>query len=348
MASLKREDLRNQLRRHELSPVYVLFGSETHLRDLAARTIADRSFEAGELRDFNESEFSLGQEGSLQQAIAAANQLPMMAKRRVVRVTDVRITAGGQRDTIREEHEAILTSYFRDPNPSTVMIFVADDLNGVRKMGKLMRAETTAIEFEPLADGELYRWASDKFRDSKTTIDEPALRHLVAMVGNDVARIENEVAKLSTAALPESRVTIELIDALVPNSRELTNFELTDNLVAGNKKKALMVLKKILDDGAEPLMILGLISYNYRRLLMAKEMMDRGADRGDISRILKLRYNDQADFLATARRTEIAKLKHVLDRLAQTDLAIKTSSGGGGPQGSRMQIEMLVCELAVN
>jgi hypothetical protein len=32
-------------------------------------------------------------------------------------------------------------------------------------------------------------------------------------------------------------------------------------------------------------------------------------------------------------------------RLAETDLAIKTSLGGGGPQGARMQIEMLVAEL---
>ena len=171
-------------------------------------------------------------------------------------------------------------------------------------------------------------------------------RSLIALVGNDASRVENEAAKLSTAALPERRVTMELIDPLVPNSRELTNFELTDNLVSKNRKRALAVLKKILDDGAEPLMILGLISYNYRRLVMAKDLMLRGADRGEVARVLRLRYSDQENFLAAARRAEMDQLTRVLARLAETDLAIKTSIGGSGPQGARIQIEVLVCELA--
>ena len=121
MATLKREDLRNQLRRREIAPVYVLFGAETYLRDLAARTIADFCFGGGDLRDFNESEFSLGVDGNLQRAFAAANQLPMMAARRVIRVTDVRISASGHRDTVREEHEAILSEYLLKPSPSSVV-----------------------------------------------------------------------------------------------------------------------------------------------------------------------------------------------------------------------------------
>ena len=41
MAVLTRDDLRDQLKRREIAPVYVLFGAETYLRDLAVKTIAD-------------------------------------------------------------------------------------------------------------------------------------------------------------------------------------------------------------------------------------------------------------------------------------------------------------------
>jgi DNA polymerase III delta subunit len=105
------------------------------------------------------------------------------------------------------------------------------------------------------------------------------------------------------------------------------------------------VLNKILNDGAEPVQLLGLLSYNFRRLLMAKEMMDRGDDRRDIAGILKMRYQGQQDFLAAARRADRRQLITVFDRLAETDLAMKTSLGGGGNQGTRMQIEVLVCEI---
>ena len=346
MASLKREDLRNQLRRGEILPVYILYGPETHLRDLAVKTVTDRSYADGDLRDFNEAEFSLNSEDNLQRALAAAEQLPMMASRRVIRITDVRITAGGKGDTIKEEHESLLKAYFERPSPTSVVIFVADELNGVRKMGKMLRAQGGAIEFISLDDRELTEWARKEFNEKGAAIDEPSIRLLISLVGPNVRRLTNEIDKLSTAALPGGVIDNDLINALVPNTRELTNFELTDQIVRKNKKKALEVLHKILDDGAEPVMLVGLISYNFRRLMMVADMMSRGIDRREVARVMNLRYNDQEDFLKAARQIGGTNLAHALRSIAATDLALKTSIGGGGPVGSRMQIETLVCELA--
>ena len=346
MAVIRREDLRNQLKRNEILPVYVLFGTETYLRDNAARNIANRCFGEGDLRDFNESEFSLNTEGNLQRAIAAANQLPMMAKKRFIRISDVRISATGFRDTIREDHQSILLEYFRDPSASSVVVFVADELNGVRTMGKLLRSNTTAVEFTQLNDNDAVEWARKRFSDARAEIDEFTLRHFMALTGNDAARIENEAEKLATAALPGKVISTGLVESLVPNSRELSNFDLTDNLVGKDKRRSLAILRKILDDGAEPLMILGLILYNFRRLLIAKSLMSRGADRAEVARVINLRGRDQEGFLATARRAETKHLAHAIQRIAAADLAIKSSIGGGGPVGGRMQIEMLVAELA--
>jgi DNA polymerase-3 subunit delta len=168
---------------------------------------------------------------------------------------------------------------------------------------------------------------------------------LIALIGPDVRRLTIEIEKLSTAALPEKTIDADLVDALVANVREIPNFDLTDNLVGGNRKKAIQVLTKILDDGAEPIALIGLLSYNFRRLLMAKDLMERGADRGTVTKAAKL-YGNPEHFLSTARRADINQLKHAVVRLAETDLAIKTSIGGSGTKGSRLQLEMLVCELA--
>jgi len=344
---LSRQDLKSQLRRREFAPVYVLFGAETYLRDIAARTITDLVFGDQDLRDFNESSFSLETEGALKSALAAARQLPMMSERRVVRVTDVRVSATGARDTLKEEYEPDISAYLADPSPGSVVIFVADELNGVRKMGKYMREKTVAVDFATLNDIELSKWARDECAKAGAAIDERSLRVLINQTGADVRRLTNEINKLAAAAMPSSEITVELIEALVPNSRELSNFDLTDHLIAGRRSQAVEVLQKILDDGAEPLALLGLISYNYRRLLMAKDMMERGAERSEVARVVKLRYSDQEPFLAAARRADAAKLKTAIKDLAKTDLAIKTSVGGSGPIGARMQIEMLVCQLAM-
>lgn len=345
MKILSREDLRNQLKRREIAPVYLLFGAETYLRDLAAKTIADFVFADASVRDFNEDEFSLNQTENLTYALASAEQLPMIAARRVIRITDVKVSASGTKDTLKEDFETVLTNYLKNPSETSVVIFVADELDKRRKMAKVLIENAVAVEFAALDDRDLMKWARDKFAEENAKADERALNNLVALVGNDLRRLTNEIEKIITASLPEKIITYELVESLVPNSRELTNFALTDQLVGKNKSKALETLKKILDDGAEPLMLLGLIAHNFRRLFMAKELMRQGVERTEVVRIMKLHPKFHEDFLRTARQSNEKYLKHILQKLAETDLAIKTSIGGGGKDGARMQIEMLVCEL---
>lgn len=345
MPAFSVEQLRSQIRSRELAPVYLLYGPETFLRDLAAKTITERAFAKEDFRDLNETTFSLNNPDSLQRAIAAAEQIPMMSSRRVVRITDVRVSASGFRDTITEAHEAALSAYLGDPSATAVVIFVADELNGVRKMSKLLKEKASAVEFKSLSDVELTNWARDRFTELGAEIDTAVLNQMVARIGPDVRRLTNEVNKLSTAALPNSKITSDLVDELVPESRAMNSFVFTDHLIAGRSSQAVTALKKILDDGAEPVMLLGSLSYTYRRLLMAKDMMGRGTDRRDVANVVKLRYNDQEPFFAAARRANLTNLSKAIQRVAQTDLAIKTSVGGS-TGGARMQIEMLVCELA--
>jgi len=344
---LTREQLRSKLKQREIAPVYVLYGAETYLRDLAAKFIADVSFSEGEFRDFNDAEFSLNTPDNIKSALAAADQLPMMASRRVVKITDVRVAATSAKDTLKEDYFDLVAGYLSNPSPSSVVIFVADDLNGNRKVGKLLKEKSVAVEFASLDDQELTKWARKQITDTGSEMDDRTLRHLIALIGSDVRRLTVEIEKLSTAALPDKVIGFDLVDTLVSNIREVSNFDLTEHLVAGNKARAMKTLAKILDDGAEPLALLGLISYNFRRLLMVKDMMERGIDRSEVARAVKLRYNDQESFLAAARRAEKRTLIHAVKRLAETDLAIKTSIGGSAPKGPRMQIELLVCELAI-
>jgi DNA-binding MurR/RpiR family transcriptional regulator len=76
-------------------------------------------------------------------------------------------------------------------------------------------------------------------------------------------------------------------------------------------------------------------------------MFARGESRGNVASAAKTFGSGQDAFLAAARRIETRKIARAIERIAETDLAIKTSVGGSGAVGSRMQLEMLVCELAL-
>lgn len=334
MSTLTRDELWRALKQRTLAPLYLLYGAETFLRDRAADKITDTALNDANLREFNDARFSLAS-ADVQHAIAAAEQLPMMSARRVVRVTDFA--------KLREADEDALTRYLARPVESTTLIFVADELDKRRKLSKTLLDVCTAIEFAPLKDAELATWAKSRLKELKTEADERTLHQIIALVGSDVRTLANELDKLAAAAFDShGRITMEAVDALVGRSRTHSNFELTDHLIARNRKRALQTLAKILDDGAEPLMLIGLIASNYHRLALAKDLMAQGKPKEEVFRLVLLPYSKREEFLATARRSESSQLARSIEMVAQADLAIKTR----GQHHARLQLEMLVCELA--
>lgn len=331
MSNLTREGLKQALKQGRIDPLYLLFGPEDYLRDRAVRVIADAALKDAPLREFNETSYSLTNT-DVQQAIAAAEQLPMMSARRVVRISDF--------GKLQEADEGALLRYLARPAESSVVIFTADDLDKRRKLSKTLLDACTSVEFAALKDEELAAWAKSHLKELKAEMEERTLRQVIALVGSDVRTLSNELDKLATAALLDGRITMEMVETLVGRSRELSNFELSDNLIARNRKRALLTLGRLLDDGAEPVMLIGLIASNYHRLALAKELMTRGADNSEVYRQVGI-FGKREEFLATARRFDTQALIRSIQRIAAADLAIKTSR-----TTPRLQLELLVCELA--
>jgi DNA polymerase-3 subunit delta len=325
-----RKDLDQALRQGKIEPIYFLFGPEGYLRDQAARAIADEALRETLLREFNDSAFSLS-DGDARSAIAIAEQLPMMSARRVVRITDF-----GKLD---ETNEEILLDYISRPVESSVVIFVADDIDKRKKLVKKLM-QGAAFEFAPLNHAELSAWAKTHLRELKTEIAPTVLNRIIELVGSNVRTLSNELNKLSAAALPSAQITAELVEDLVGRSRELMNWELTDQMIARNRSRAMQTLKHLLDDGAPPVMLIGLIASTYRRIALAQALLSKGSPPKEIFRSVPMPPFKQNSFLAMLNRVDGRKLTQQIGRIAEADLGIKTSKAT-----PRMQVEMLVCEL---
>ena len=330
MKSLTRTELERSLR-EGVRPLYLLVVTEIYLRRVAVQTIADLALSRTLLREFNESSFSLLSD-SVQSAIAAAEQLPMMSDTRVVRIRDFA--------RLREADEETLIRYLNNPSPSTVMIFTADDLDKRKKSTKVLLDTCTVVEFAPLKDAEAKAWAKSRLKELQVTTDDQVLSQVISLVGSDVQTLYNELEKLASAAANTGRITPDLVDELIGRSRELSNFELGDHLLAGNRKKALETLHRLLEDGAEPVMLIGLIAGNYHRLALGKHLLARGG-REEVFRNLNLPPFKRDSYISTLQRSTAAKIARGIQLTAATDLAIKTSQAT-----PRLQLELLVCELA--
>jgi len=117
----------------------------------------------------------------------------------------------------------------------------------------------------------------------KLRFDEDALDLFVLLTGGDTRQIENELEKIDiflgrggTAFHAVPRVTLELVRELVPLSRAGVIFELSNALAMRDLELALMLVRRLLDQGENAIgILLVAILPTVRNLLLAKDLMER-------------------------------------------------------------------------
>jgi DNA polymerase III subunit delta len=330
MAVRTPKDLQQALKQGKIGPVYLLFGPEAYLREKAADAIADEALRDTLLREFNDSSFSL-QTVVVQDAMAVAEQLPMMSSRRVVRLKDFA--------RLRESDEEVLLRYLQRPVETSVVIFTTPDIDKRKKLAKTLMAGA-AFEFQPLKGPELQAWVRTYLKKLSAEIEPPAMQRLLDTVTSDLHTLSNELNKLAAAALPSGRITAQIVGDLAVRSREHMNWELSDQIIGRNRQAALKTVRNLLDDGVEPVLLVGTIAGTYRRMALAKALVSQGANRSEIFSEVRMPPFKQDSYLAMLRKITSIELAQRLQRIAQADLAIKTSKAT-----PRTQVEMLVCEL---
>jgi DNA polymerase-3 subunit delta len=130
-------------------------------------------------------------------------------------------------------------------------------------------------EFRFLQPAMLKKWVAQELEKNKTKINLDALDLLVEFVKNDLWKMANEINKLSNyktgAPGPIKKEDVEL---LVKPNTENDIFKTIEALASKDKKRALSLLHKHIDDGDNPLYLLSMISYQFRNLLIIKEIQE--------------------------------------------------------------------------
>lgn len=330
-------DFHRKLQSGQISPLYLFEGAETYLRDQAVKKLTDVAVDAS-VRDFNFAAISVSQ-GDLDEALALAKQFPMISARRMIVVTGFEAISD-------DDQLELLKNYLRNPVETSVLVFVSDGLDNRRNISTMLRKACEIVSFEPLDErGGAPTWIRDYVTRGGCSIDQASAAYLVGTVGVDLLRLSNELDKLIAFVGDRGRITQDEIDELVRHSREHSNFELTDAVVEGNRKKALNLLHKIFDNASESqqslsLMILGAIASNYRKMLGAKELMKQNAPNSEVAKLVGLPPFKVGQFNEQVRRIETSQLLKGMERIAATDVALKTSMAT-----PRLLLEVLICEL---
>jgi DNA polymerase III subunit delta len=328
-------DFYHRLQQNKVSPLYLFEGTEIYLRDQSLKKLTESAVDAA-MRDFNVASISVAQ-GNLEGALAMAREFPMISPRRVVVVTGF--------EAISDDKQLeLLKDYLRAPAETTALVFVSDGLDNRRNISTMLRKSCEVVSFEPLGEAAP-DWVCDYVRRAGSSITPAAAAYLVGMAGADLMRLSNELEKLITYNGDDRAITREEIDELVRYSREHSNFELSDAVMDGDRKRSLKLLDHIFANPAEPpqtlaLLILGAIASNFRRMLLVKELMRQNATNSEVAKAAGMSPYAVTRFNERARKKETGRIIAGIERIARTDVALKSSLAT-----PRLQLELLICDL---
>ncbi|HWC76357.1 MAG TPA: DNA polymerase III subunit delta [Blastocatellia bacterium] len=329
------ESIKRQFKERRIDPLYLFIGEEQYLQEQALRLLYDTLDEAG--RAFNLAVLSLGGDAGSKstpaQVLDYANQLPMMSNRRILVVRDF--------EKLKEEDCESLLRYLKLPCPTSTVVFQTNSLDKRRKISQALVDAATVVTFDLLNDQAARRWAENYLKKRGCSIEPEALGHLIGLVGTPLSRLSNELDKLSTYA-GDGTIGDAAIEQLVPRAREHTNWELSDAVLTRDRKRAMKLVQRLMDDGAAPLMLVGMLASLYRRMLTVKAMISRGASTEEIEKATNQRGYRAIEFNKRVGRASREEIVHGLRRLAEVDDSIKNSMGT-----PRLQIEYLVAELTL-
>lgn len=318
--------LRKELSAGRIASAYLLYGSETFLKEQAAAAIRKAVLGEGE-EDSSAWNLAVLEGGSaaLVDILDAARTLPMLAPRRLVLVRDA--------EKLRESDATPLKEYLKDPPPTSCILFVSGtgkpDLR--RSIFRTLHEADASLEFEALKGRAVPSWIRERVREKGAQIEEDALALLEVHLGNDLLRIDAEMTKVLEFLAPSRTITVGGLDETLGSAGAGSVFELAEKVGAGETGEAIRLLRGILAEGEEPVRLLFLITRQVRILILGEALMKKGHRGRDLALglgIAPLPFIIEKTQGLIARFPESAGAP-CIRRILEADRALKGGTGRG-------------------
>ncbi len=287
-----------------------------------------------------------------QEVIAACDTVPFLASHRLVIVEGLLQAAPGGRgkrskktDVADEEGDAgpwqALVDYVGRMPPSTTLVLVDGDVSAGNTLLKLLEGKGAARHFKlPERPRDAAGWAMARARKTGLRLEAGAATLLADLAGTDTWLLANELQKLAAYA-GGGPVREADVRELVGAARELKGYELSEAVVEGRAAQAVRLFHELLAQGQNSGGLVSTIEGRYRRIAVARDMMDAGATGGSIGARLGQKGFGLEKLLDQASRYPLARVKAALARIVQADVDIKR-----GVYDDDVSIDLMIQDLA--
>lgn len=251
-------------------PLFVVHGDEAFLKRRVLSAIRQRA-----LADANDDQaVSVHAGDTAEYAIVfdELNTVPFFQPRRVV------IVEGA--DPFVTRYRVQLEKAIQSLPETGVLILEVKTWAATTRLAKMV-ADSATIACKAPKPYELAAWCSEwAMSQHQKQLPGQAADLLVDLVGADMGLLDQEILKLAIYVGERKRIETEDVDRLVGNNRAENTWKIFDAIAAGQSDKALAMLDRLLEQGDQPLKIMGAFSMQLRRLAQAARLVSHGSSLG--------------------------------------------------------------------
>jgi DNA polymerase III subunit delta len=309
------ERLQGQLKA-DLAAIYLISGEEPLQREEAADAVRAAAREQG-YTEREVFEVERGFDWNLLRN-ASAN-LSLFASRRVL---DVRLGNAKPADGGAEA----LIAYAASPAPDTVLLVTCGKLErGGGAWASALEQAGVMVQVWPVDARQLPAWLERRLR-SRGLVPAPDAVALLAerVEGNLLAAVQ-EVEKLLLLRGP-GPVDAEAVREATADSARFDAFKLVDAALAGDRARTIRILDGLRQEGTEPPMIIGALTYTLRELANLAWQIETGTPAQQVlGRVWQQR---RPLFQQALKRGKARDWQRLLARAAQVDRISKGQARG--------------------
>ena len=312
------ESILKELTGDGIKGCYLLYGEDEYTRRKAEerlkRAVVDEASEMMNLSVFSDVKTTAGQ------IIEAAETMPFLSDRRFILAKDCGFFSEG-----KKAETELLAEYIPQIPDTACVVFSETAPDKRMKLYKAVDKNGRTAEFKKLGEAGLADLAEKKLTESGLRISKGMCVYL-ARNCSDGEMLNNECEKLISFMGERKEVTSADIDAVGAKNTETKVFDLVDAMITGKTEKALEIYRNMLAVNESPIMVLSLISRQFRIMLKCKSLSQSGYSENDMA--AKIGVNPYAAKIALRQSRSFGYdiIEQMLNRCIETDYSIKSGA----------------------
>lgn len=257
--------------------------------------------------------------------VGEAQTLPFLAERRVILVRNAERYAS-------ETAGKALLEYLKSPCDTSVLLFIAKEVDKRTKLYKAIEALGGIVECPELTPREAMAWAKAEITALGKSINEAALQELVGRAGTHLGDLANAVQIVTGFIGGTDRIREQDVIAACSDVAETEVWALTDAIAASDMSAALGSLSRLMGMGKAEDELMGTINW---MLNTAYAVASGQAESGAVSPFVAKKM------APLAKKLGVKKLKDAFALCTNTHFQMRNT--GANPS---LSLELLVIKLA--